>query len=71
MISTFRVEIPIPQANALTGRMGTMREWLDHQRFEPATFRYEFAPRGLLFQVEFTVEAEAVAFAQAFGGQVR
>ena len=71
MISTFKVEVPIPHENALTGRMGTMREWLDHQRFQPATFRYEFAPRGLLFQVVFRVEAEARAFAEAFGGQVQ
>jgi hypothetical protein len=51
--------------------MATMRQWLDHQRFEPATFRYTFAPPGMVFRAEFMVEAQAVAFAAAFGGQVR
>ena len=67
----FPVEIGIPDEDALTGRMGMMREWLDHQRFEPATFRYTFTSPGILVRVEFAVEAEAVAFAEAFDGQVQ
>ena len=67
----FRVEIRLPDENALTARMATMQEWLDHQRFEPAVFRYTFEPPGILFRVEFTVQAEAVAFAKAFDGQVQ
>jgi len=63
----FTVEICIPE-DALTARMTLIREWLDHQHFEPAAFRYTFASRDLLFRVEFTVEAQAVAFAKAFGG---
>jgi hypothetical protein len=66
----FPVEIHIPNEDALTERMATMRQWLDHQRFEPASFRYTFEPPGILFRVEFTVQAEAVAFAKAFDGQV-
>ena len=66
----FPVEIRIAE-DALTARMATMREWLDHQRFEPATFRYTFTPPGILFRVEFTLEVQAVAFAKAFDGQVQ
>jgi hypothetical protein len=65
------VELRIPDEDALMGRMARMREWLDHQRFEPATFRYTFTSPGILFRVEFTAEAEAVAFAKAFAGQVQ
>jgi hypothetical protein len=46
-----------------------MRAWLDHHRFEPTTFRYTFTGPGILFQVEFSVEAEARAFAREFGGR--
>jgi hypothetical protein len=67
----FPVEIGIPDEDALTGRMAMMREWLDHERFEPATFRYTFTSPGILVRVEFAVEAEAVAFAEAFDGQVQ
>jgi hypothetical protein len=50
--------------------MNSMREWLDHRRFEPSTFRYTFEPPGLIFQVDFKLEAEAITFANAFGGRV-
>jgi hypothetical protein len=66
----FPVEIRIAE-DALTARMATMREWLDHQRFEPAVFRYTFTSPGILFRVEFTLEAQAEAFAKAFDGQVQ
>jgi hypothetical protein len=65
------VEICIHDEDALTGQMATMREWLDHQRFEPAVFRYTFTSPGMAFRVEFTVQAEAVAFAEAFDGQLQ
>ena len=54
----------------VTEKMTSMREWLDHRRFEPSTFRYRFEPPGLVFQVEFKTEAEAVAFANTFAGRV-
>lgn len=54
----------------VTEKMTSMREWLDHRRFEPSTFRYTFEAPGLVFQVDFKIEAEAMAFAQAFGGEV-
>jgi hypothetical protein len=68
----FPVEIRIrePDEDALTARMTAMREWLDHRQFEPTTFRYTFTAPGILFRVEFSVEAAAVAFAREFGGRV-
>ena len=68
----FPVQIRISDIdeNAVTARMNAMREWLDHCRFEPSTFRYRFQSRGFVFQVDFKAEAEAVAFAQMFGGRV-
>jgi len=65
----FPVEIHIPDEDTLTEQMGAMREWLDNHRYAPATFRYTFASR-IIFWVDFTIEAEAVAFAEAFGGRV-
>ena len=68
----FPVEIRIGERDedALTARMTAMREWLDHQRFEPSTFRYTFTSPGIVFRVDFDVEAEAAMFAKAFGGRV-
>jgi hypothetical protein len=68
----FSVEIRIHDGDekAVTAKMNSMREWLDHQRFEPSTFRYTFAPPGLLFQIDFKLEAEAMLFARTFGGRV-
>lgn len=54
----------------VTAKMSEMREWLDHRRFEPSTFRYSFESPGLVFQVDFKMEAEAMAFAHAFDGKV-
>lgn len=68
----FSVQIYVHDSGeqAVTAQMNSMREWLDHQRFEPSTFRYTFAPAGIVFQVDFKVEAEAAAFADEFGGRV-
>ena len=68
----FAVEIPILESDedALTARMNAMREWLDHRRVEPSTFRYTFAELGMLFRVDFSIEAAAVAFAREFGGRM-
>jgi hypothetical protein len=59
------VEIPID--GDLTERMSQMRTWLDHLRCQPGAFR---SSSSGVFRVEFIVEAEARAFAQAFGGRV-
>lgn len=68
----FPVEIPLREGDedALTAKMTAMREWLDRRRVEPSTFRYTFTPPGILFRVDFSVEAEAVAFAREFGGRM-
>lgn len=68
----FPVEIRIDERDehALTARMTAMREWLDHQRFEPSTFRYTFSFPGIVFRVHFGIAIEAEAFASEFGGYV-
>jgi hypothetical protein len=68
----FPVEIRIRENNekVVTEKMTFMREWLDHRRFEPSAFRYRFEPPDLVFQVEFQMETEAIAFANAFAGRV-
>jgi len=68
----FPVEIAIREGDedAFTTRMPAMREWLDHRGFEPTTFHYTFTARGFLFQVDFAVASEAVAFAREFRGRV-
>ena len=68
----FPVEIGIGERDeyAFTARMTAMREWLDHRGFEPSTFRYTFTAPGILFRVDFSVAAAAVAFAREFGGRV-
>ena len=62
------VELPID--GDLTERMGQMRTWLDHLRYQPGAFRPLSAGGRTVFRVEFMVEAEARAFAQAFGGRM-
>jgi hypothetical protein len=68
----FPVEIRLAEPNeaVLTARMTEMREWLDHRRLQPLVFRYTFETRGLVFRVDFNAEADAAAFARAFGGRV-
>ena len=62
------VEIPVD--GELTARMGQMRTWLDHFRCQPGAFRSSSVGGRTCFRVEFMVESEARAFAQAFGGRV-
>ena len=50
--------------------MAQMRTWLDHQRIEPDAFRHSSGGAGVTFRVDFKVEAEADAFARAFGGRL-
>jgi hypothetical protein len=68
----FPVEVRILEYNedVLTAKMIAMREWLDHQRFEPATFRYNLSSPGVVFRIDFAVEMQAVGFAKEFGGRV-
>src|SRR5215216_781606 len=50
--------------------MSATREWLDAQRFEPDAFRCVTDEDSVVFRLEFKHESEAVACADAFGGQV-
>lgn len=65
----FPVAINIADEDALIEKMTAMREWLDHRRFEPSTFRYTFVLSGILFQVDFASQTQAAAFASEFGGR--
>ena len=56
--------------DALTVRMTEMRQWLDHRRFEPSTFRYTFTGSGIVFVVHFAIATEAAAFATEFRGRL-
>ena len=66
----FPVEVILVEDDALSHTMEAMRTWLDHRHFEPAAFRYSFGAAAIVCRVEFTIEAQASAFAQAFGGKV-
>ena len=66
----FPVEVILVEDDALSRTMEDMRTWLDHRHFEPAVFRYSFGAVSIVCRVEFTIEAQASAFAQAFGGSV-
>ena len=50
--------------------MSQMRAWLDHYRFQIENFRQLAEIAGSKFQLEFSTESEAAAFASAFGGRV-
>ncbi len=50
--------------------MCAIREWLDAQRFEPDIFRSTTDEESVTFRLEFKLESEAMAFADAFGGSV-
>jgi hypothetical protein len=51
--------------------MAGIREWLDRQRFEPDAFRCSTDEETVTCRVEFKIESEAIACAEAVGGEVR
>jgi hypothetical protein len=57
-------------AEDLATVMSEMREWLDAQRFEPDIFRHIVARESITIHLQFQVEGKAIAFAQAFSGQL-
>lgn len=61
------VEVHLGNEN-LSTTMSAMRTWLDNRRVEPDVFRYEMTATGTVVRVNFKVESEAAAFAQAFPG---
>jgi hypothetical protein len=67
----FPVEITLSDDVQIAHEMEAMRAWLDHHRFEPSTFRCNFAQgKEIVLRVDFKVEAEAIQFANTFGGKV-
>ena len=55
----------------LSAVMARIREWLDGQRFEPDAFRCTTDDERVTFRLEFKIESEATACAEAFGGELR
>lgn len=49
--------------------VATMRKWLDSGKPQP-TIRYSLLGAATVLHVDFELEGEARAFAQAFGGTV-
>jgi hypothetical protein len=56
--------------SALDYLLARVRMWLDQQPVYPKTFRYSFDEPNVLVQVQFFRQAQASAFARAFGGEV-
>jgi hypothetical protein len=54
----------------LDEQMNRMRDWLDHQRFEPSVFRLSQTDDRQVVRAFFKAEGEAAAFAAKFGGSV-
>ena len=57
-------------AEDLVSGMSKMREWLDARRIEPDIFRHTVDGASVTIHLQFKVEREAIAFAQAFAGQL-
>ncbi len=57
-------------AEDLVSVMSKMREWLDVRRIEPDIFRYTVDGASVTIHLQFKVESEAIAFVQAFSGQL-
>ena len=66
----FRVKIRLADEERLVETIETMRAWLIDRQFTPTKFGYSLASASTLFQIDFAMEAEAAAFARAFGGVV-
>jgi len=63
------VEVPVTEDD-LDERMNRMRAWLDHQRFEPSSFRLLRTDTQQVVRVVFKIASEAAAFAAEFGGSL-
>jgi len=46
-----------------------MRDWLEKNRCEPQSYRYDQNEATIVVSVGFAVDAQAKAFAKRFGGQ--
>jgi hypothetical protein len=54
----------------LAAIISDIRQWLDGQRFEPDAFRCTTDEENVTCRLEFKIESEAVACAEAFRGRV-
>ena len=63
------VEVPVAEDD-LYEQMNRMRGWLDHQRFEPSSFRLSRVGDRQAVRVVFQNESEATAFAAEFSGRL-
>ena len=58
------------EREGLSTIMARIREWLDTRRFEPDAFRCATEKEAVTCRLEFKVESEAKACADAFGGEL-
>jgi len=58
------------ERDRLSDTMSAIREWLDGHRFEPDAFRCTTDEQTVTCRLEFKIESEASACAEAFRGQV-
>ena len=63
----YMVEVAIDVGN-LALEFSQMRTWLDHMKFQAIGFRQ--IPGTNICRINFEDEQEAIAFAQAFAGQL-
>ena len=66
----FRVEIRLADEDRLVETVEAMRTWLADHQFTPETFGYSLSSELVRFRVDFAIEAQAAAFAKAFGGVI-
>ena len=52
--------------DGVAARMSRMRDWFYEQKIEPRLFRLD----ARCFRLEFEADADAIAFAAAFDGQI-
>ena len=63
------IEVPCTGIN-LAGWLAEMRAWLDHHRIDAATFERAPSRSRTAFRISFSEPTDAMAFAEAFGGEV-
>ena len=50
----------------LSHEMAAMREWLDHNSYEPTRFKYDHEEDAVVVSIDFPTDAAAGAFASRF-----
>jgi hypothetical protein len=67
MLHVVEIRFPADNFKELIARL---RGCLDDESFQPRTFRYSLCDPDSVLRVDFEVEADAHAFAKAFGAEV-